>query len=307
MAVVTDPASPIVAGLQGLHLFHFEGAPCAQRVRFALYEKGLLRDREERFDDGSAAASRAADNGWVSRHVSLVRREHFTEAYAQIQPNLVVPALVHDGVLHIESMDIVEYLDENFGGEPLVPRHDARLLAEVEALTDQGKALHRSIRFVTYRWGLRGLARLNRREEAQLREILRERKDGENLVEFYEGYDRRSIPDSVYREHLDRLIAAYRDNETRLGDGRAFLTGDTLTMADVIWAMKTQRLAECGFPFARSFPRVQDWFDRVASRPSFREGVMGRYRLMSTAFRFKAAAEQLIGIGLRREVLRSTE
>ena len=43
--------------------------------------------------------------------MSLPRQENLSEAYAAIHPHLVVPALVHDGVLHIESVDIMDYVD----------------------------------------------------------------------------------------------------------------------------------------------------------------------------------------------------
>jgi hypothetical protein len=36
MTKIENPKSPIVGRLEGLHLFHFDGAPCAQQVRFAL-------------------------------------------------------------------------------------------------------------------------------------------------------------------------------------------------------------------------------------------------------------------------------
>ena len=304
MALVQDPKSPLVGKLEGIHLFHFDGAPCAQRVRFALREKGLKRGREVRFDDDSEAACRGEEGAWVSREVSLIRKDHMTEAYAAIQPNLVVPALVHDGRLHVESMEIIEYLDECLGGEPLVPKHDAAVMADAAELTRLGEELHRSIRFVTFRWGLRGLARLNAKEEQNLKELLDAAADGERLVDFYEGFDQKTIPEEIYAEHLEKLNTAFRSSEERLQDGRPFLTGATLTMADVLWAMKTLRLTECGYPFAACFPAVHAWFRRIESRPSFREGVMGRHRLMSHAFRLKARVEDLMGIGLRREVLR---
>ena len=127
MPLVENPGSPLVGRLQGVHLFHFDGAPCAQRVRFALHEKGLTRGREVRFDDATDAACTGEDGAWVSRAVSLIKKDHLTPAYAAIQPNLVVPALVHDGRLHVESMDIIEYLDDTFGGAPLVPRGDSEI------------------------------------------------------------------------------------------------------------------------------------------------------------------------------------
>lgn len=304
MPRVDQPRSPIVPKLEGVHLFHFDGAPCAQRVRFALHEKGLVRGREVKFDADDPASCKGEDGAWVSRQVSLVKKDHMTHAYALIQPNLVVPALVHDGVLHIESMDIVAYLDDAFGGKPLVPKHDPDLMADAQALTDLGKELHRSIRFVTFRWGLRGLARLSGKEEQHLRELLKDGADDERLVSFYEGYDQRSIPEAVYVEHLEKLNTAYSNLEKRLQDGRRFLTGDDLTMADIIWAMKTLRLTECDYPFGECFPACSAWFERVANRPAFREGVMGKHRFTSTAFRAKARIEHLMGIGLKREVLK---
>ncbi|MEM8769988.1 MAG: glutathione binding-like protein [Pseudomonadota bacterium] len=164
--------------------------------------------------------------------------------------------------------------------------------------------LHRSIRFVTFRWGLGGLARLKPEEEQELRKLLAQGADGEQLQSFYEGYDAKTIPESVYLEHLAQLNAAFAEHDLRLQDGRAFLTGDSLTMADVIWAMKTLRLQECGYPFDPCFPTYAAWYQRVTSRPAFQEGVMGKHRLMSRAFRAKAKLEHLLGKGLRREVLK---
>jgi len=304
MALVEQPESPIVSKLKGVHLFHYDGAPCAQRVRFALHEKGLVRGREVRFDADDAASCAAQPGAWVSRQVSLVKKEHLTEAYSKIQPNLVVPALVHDGRLHIESMEIIEYLDEAFGGAPLVPKQDPAVMEEAAALTRLGKELHRSIRFVTFRWGLRGLARLSKNDEKKLRDLLKNSNDAEQLVNFYEGYDNQSIPEAIYEEHLEKLNKAFRDHEQRLSDGRQFLTGDDITMADVIWAMKTLRLSECDYPFEQCFPRYFEWFQRISQRPSFKEGVMGKHRLMSSTFRAKAKLEYLLGIGLKREVLK---
>ena len=304
MALVEQPESPIVGKLKGVHLFHYDGAPCAQRVRFALHEKGLVRGREVRFDADDAASCAAQPGAWVSRQVSLVKKEHLTEAYSKIQPNLVVPALVHDGKLHIESMEIIEYLDEAFGGAPLVPKQNPAVMEEAAALTRLGKELHRSIRFVTFRWGLRGLARLSKNDEKKLRDLLKNSNDAEQLVNFYEGYDNQSIPEAIYEEHLEKLNKAFRDHEQRLSDGRQFLTGDDITMADVIWAMKTLRLSECDYPFEQCFPRYFEWFQRISQRPSFKEGVMGKHRLMSSTFRAKAKLEHLLGIGLKREVLK---
>lgn len=303
MAIIQNPENPIVETLEGLHLFHYDGAPCAQRVRFALGEKGLIRGREERFDDGRPAACLAEPGAWVSRTVSLPRQEHMSSAYAGIQPNLVVPALVHDGVLHVESVDIIEYLDEAFGGDPLVPRQDAERYAEVEMLTSRAEALHRSIRFVTFRWGLGSLGKLNAKAEAQLRGLVQQGGDGEKLVEFYEGYDSDTIADAVYFAHLGKLADGFTEIESRLADGRLFLSGDTVSVADALWAMKVMRLDECGYPFAELYPWVSKWFQRISQRASFRAGVMGHHHIWHRVFKIKAAVESALGIGLKKVVL----
>jgi hypothetical protein len=75
-------------------------------------------------------------------------------------------------------------------------------------------------------------------------------------------------------------------------------------MADVIWAMKTLRLTECDYPFEQCIPQYFAWFQRISQRPSFWEGVMGKHRFPSSAFRAKAKLEHLLGIGLQREVLK---
>lgn len=303
MAIIENPGNPMIAQLKGLHLFHFESAPCAQRVRFALHEKGLARGREVLFDNWDEASCHGDSNSWVSRHVSLRKKEHMTEAYAAINPNLVVPTLVHDGVLHIDSMDIIEYLDNTFGGTPLVPKANAEQEEDARELTEFGRSLHRSIRFTTFRWGLKGLARLNDKQEQNLLALLKSGSDKEQLQSFYQGFDSQTIPDSVYDEHLQKLNSAFKQMEQRLSDGRQFLTGDSLTMADIMWAMKTLRLIECGYPFARCFPRYYKWYSGIAARPSWQQGVMLKHGGVSNLFKAKAAIENILGFGLRKKVI----
>ena len=301
MPRIDQPTSPIPAQLEGLHLFHFDGAPCAQRVRFALGEKGLSRGREVRYDDTSPAAVVGEAGRWVSRVVSLVSKDHMTPAYAAIHPNMVVPALVHDGALYLESMDIIEYLDQTFGGAQLIPS-DADARAATMARVEQAKELHRSIRYVTFRWGLGRLAKLSDKERAQLAELARQGADGEQLVDFYDGYSSDTIPDEVYQDHLRKLHSAFTEIDVQLADGRQFLMSDNISIADAFWSMKILRLLECGYPMADQHPALHAWFDRVQARPSFQNEVMGKNRLTNRVFRLKARVEQLFGKGLKQAV-----
>lgn len=297
MPRIEAPASPIVAQLQGLHLFHFDGAPCAQRVRFALGEKGLGRGREVKFNATTPEANVGEEGRWVSRVVSLIKKDHMTPFYAEIHPNMVVPALVHDGQLYLESMDIIEYLDEAFGGPLLVPQ-EASERAATMALVEQAKVLHLSIRYVTFHWGLGRLAMLNGKERESLEKLATQGADGENLVSFYKAYSTRAIPESVFETHLTNLYSAFQTLDRQMEDGRLFLLGEELTIADIFWSMKVLRLVETGYPFATHHPRLYQWYERIYARSAFQNEVMGKHRVANRLFRAKAKIETVLGKGL---------
>jgi len=297
MPHIQNPPSPIVPKLEGLHLFHFDGAPCAQRVRFAMGEKGLARGREVRFDAADASAASGESGRWVSRIVSLVRKDHMTPQYAQIHPDLVVPALVHDGRLWLESLEIIEYLDSAFGGDPLLPLEEP-LRSRTLELANKARALHVSLRYATFRWGLGWLAKLNSGEQQKLKDLVGRGADTENLAVFYDGYSNNGIPEAVFEEHLSRLLTAFTELNQTLESGQPFLTGSTLTLADAFWAMKVLRLKECGYPFSDLHPAVSTWFDRMYARPSFQSEVMGNNRLTNRLFTLKATLEKAVGAGL---------
>ena len=298
MALIENPKSKLVPQLKGLHLFGFDGAPCAQRVGFALGEKGLLRAKKVKWQSAAPADVHAAPGTYISRQVSLIKKQHLSDAYAEIQPNMVVPALVHDGRLHIESMDIVSYIDATWPENPLVPT-DPAAAQLAEELVELGKKLHRSVRYVSFNRGLGKIARINAQYEQTVRR-LEQQGSPEKLADFYTKFNNDEIDDATNLEHLQALEAGWGAQNERLADGRQFLTGDSFSKADIIWAIKTLRIFECGYPFKENFPALFEWFERVQQRPGFQQGVMNHHRTMSTAFKFKAAIENLLGFGIRR-------
>jgi glutathione S-transferase len=83
-----------------LILYHSGLTTCSKQVRHCLREKGLA---------------------YESRYVDLFRFEHLSPAYLAINPNGVVPTLVHDGRIVTNSACINEYIDETFPEPPLSP------------------------------------------------------------------------------------------------------------------------------------------------------------------------------------------
>jgi len=82
-------------------LYDAPGSPCARRVRAVLLEKGLA---------------------WTTRLVDLTRMEQKRPEYLALNPNGVVPTLVHGDRVLYESNVITEYLDDVFPDPPLYPR-----------------------------------------------------------------------------------------------------------------------------------------------------------------------------------------
>ena len=94
-----------------LELYHNGVSTCSQKVRMILAEKGL---------------------DYTSHPVDLIAGEQHAPAYIKLNPNHVVPTLVNDGAVFIESTLINEYLDEAFPEPPMRPaepagRHAVRL------------------------------------------------------------------------------------------------------------------------------------------------------------------------------------
>src|SRR5688500_4287855 len=75
---------------QGLHLFHAQLSSCSQKTRIFLAEKAVA---------------------WRSRPVDLVRNENLSEFFLGINPRGLVPVLVDDGEVHIESNDILAHIE----------------------------------------------------------------------------------------------------------------------------------------------------------------------------------------------------
>ena len=91
--VVVIPKNKSVENYKGLHLYHGDISNCSMRVRMTLIEKGL---------------------DWTSHHIDLKKKENITDEYFGINPNGLVPTLIDNGVVHIESNDIIDYLDETY-------------------------------------------------------------------------------------------------------------------------------------------------------------------------------------------------
>jgi glutathione S-transferase len=97
-----------------LTLYHGRTSVCSIKARLALAEKGVSFDSR----------------------VMTLRGDQFDPGYMQLNPNAVVPTIVHDGRVVIESTVIMHYVDEAFPGPALMPpdllaRSQARMMTKL--------------------------------------------------------------------------------------------------------------------------------------------------------------------------------
>ena len=75
--------------------------------------------------------------------------ENFRPWFLGINPRGLVPVLVHDGAVHIESNDIIQYLEQMFPDATLIPDgHET----EVAALLQHEDDLHLDLRTLSFRF-----------------------------------------------------------------------------------------------------------------------------------------------------------
>ena len=85
-----------------LELYHHLISTCSQKVRLVLAEKGLE---------------------FESNEIDLIAGEQHDPEYVKLNPNHVVPTLVDDGRILIESTLINEYLDDAYPTLAVRPTH----------------------------------------------------------------------------------------------------------------------------------------------------------------------------------------
>lgn len=246
MGIVT-PTNKEVSKLKGLHLYHGGMSNCSMRVRMTLEEKGLP---------------------WTSHHLDLRKAENATPEYFSIHPKGLVPTLVHDGVVIIESTDIIDYLDETFPDPPLrsADETEQRKMHEWMRL-----AAENHIHVKTYMFAHQIGKRLAK-TDAELA-AYRELQNNEELLEFHEE---NSSAEGLSSERVAKATAVLDDCfsklERELG-AHEWVVGDSYSLADITWVPLYVTLNNAQFPF-EGYPNIVRWKDAMRARPSFQKGVL---------------------------------
>lgn len=242
---VIEPGNPALKDLKGIHLWHGGMSNCSQRCRITLSELGQT---------------------FESHLMNLPAAEHATEEYHQINPNGVVPTLIHDGVVIINSVDIIAYLDETFGDGSLRPAH---LESEIAASLEHADKSQLALKYCTFEFLFKHGPKQTEETFNRLMAGLHSEWLKEFHVENRAGFSRERVHDMVGRVHDDFLRL-----EDVLSDGREWMAGDQFSLADIAWMPNFHRFDILRWPLGL-YPKLNEWFERASARPSYKEALEG--------------------------------
>jgi glutathione S-transferase len=244
-----------VLGWEGVHVLHYSGSSCSQKLRIFLNLKGIR---------------------WESHPVDLHANENFTPWFLGINPRGLVPVLVHDGAVHIESNDIITYLEKTFPTPRLIPSGHEN---EVAALLKHEDDLHLDLRTLSFRFvfdppGPPKSAQALANYAANGSGTVQGAQDRAKLIqiEFWQRAAAEGFTDQAARASAQKFRAAFDALDEHLAQ-RPYLLGDALTVLDIAWFIYANRLSLAGYPIARLHPNVGAWFKKLAARSEFAKEV----------------------------------
>jgi glutathione S-transferase len=219
-----------------LELWHEWNSVHSFKVRVVLAEKAVL---------------------WESRRLELLKFEHLQPEYLRLNPNGVVPTLVHDGKTILESSIICEYLDETFAEPALLPPDPyarARARAWLKYFDD---VLHPALRALSFERLYRPLLAALPREELERR--LAAHPNPTRARAFLEPAAAAADLDP-FRKAIARIDDALQDE---------WLTGARFGLADVAMAPFAERLWHLGLAeLWAGHSKAWEWISRLLVRRS---------------------------------------
>ena len=254
-----------------LELYYFPTATCGLKARLAAEEKGV--DYVSRVLDRDAGALNAP-------------------SYRALNPQGVVPTLVHDGRVFVESSIIMRYLDDAFSGPDLMPDSPGDCAVANLWMKRADEGYLPALGALTYAIFVR-------------HKVLE--KSPEELQAYYDAIpapERRSRRISVVGRGLDapEVVPAAKqlagmvasiDAAVRQSD---WLAGPRWSLADAAIVPFVERLHQLGGLWLADRPAVDKWWARVTARPSYRstaEAQRDRRREAAMRERGRAALTRL--------------
>jgi glutathione S-transferase len=233
-----------------LELYHNVNSVCAQKVRVALAEKGLE----------------------YKEHLIDLRGGQFDPAYMKLNPNAVVPTLVHDGRPVIESSVILYYLDEAFPKPSLMPAdpHQRAAVRLYNKMIDE--YVHNSCTILTFATAFRPWFAGLSAEQVQQRLA---KSPSKKRTEYKVDVALHGLESKFAREALEYHLKLLKMMEQALARG-PWLAGEQFSLADaavIPYILRLDLLKLAGL-FEKT--TIEAWYRRMRSRTSVKKEMLER-------------------------------
>lgn len=228
-------------------LYNAPQSTCSQRVRFVLNAKGLPFEEHK---------------------LDLLAGDQLKPDYLALNPNGVVPTLLHDGAVVTDSSVIIEYLDEvapepeNF--TPAAPAARAQMRSHMRFIDEMPAA---AVRVPTF-----NLAFLPRFQAMTPEEFQAFAESKPLRKEFMLAMGQAGFPQKDMDAALGRIQRTYeRMDESIAASGGPFLMGDKPTLADISLMPAIVRMNDLNLGHMwDDRPNVARWFEAIQAHSAFR-------------------------------------
>jgi glutathione S-transferase len=235
-----------------LKLYKSGNSICTQKVMITLREKGLVPE---------------------TQNINLFANEQYDPAYLKINPKGVVPTLVDEGRIIIESTLICEYLDDAYPAPRLVPA-DPWLKSQMRLWS---KAIDEGIFEATREISFSAMFREKMRAmtEAERETRFRNVGDPQKGERFKSTYAH-----GVASPYVFQAVASYeklfKNLEKALDGGGPWILGADMTLADINLMPFVARLNYLNLLdlWTADRPQVMAWWRQVQEVSSFRAAIL---------------------------------
>lgn len=236
-------------------LYHGWRSSASRRVRLCLAEKGLA---------------------YESRLVDMVKGEQHSAEYLAMNPNGVVPTLIHDGRVLYESSVVAEYLDEVFPDPPILPAdpYAKAVMRNFVRWIDENCLP----KLIVFNWSQSMQPVASAWNEAELAERL-SRVPSASRREAWTRVARSPYTEAEKSEAMAGLVALLDKMEDMLtqADPHDWLLGERFSLADIAAVPFVMRISELNPPAVAQHARVARWWGRVQERESFKQARIEPY------------------------------
>lgn len=229
-----------------LKLYHTPTSVCSIKVRLGLAEMGL---------------------DYQSEIVDFSKSEQHGTAYLQLNPDGVVPTLIDDGFVVVESSLILEYLDQYYNGGMLMPS-DRTLATTARHWLLRTLSVHAAINTVTFSTGARDQILASKTPE-QITASIAKMPDPVAQIKRTDLLTH-GLSSIYVSQALGQLQRTFTDMEKALVQ-QSWITGPAFGIADIALLSYIDRLDRLGFSglWGDENAPISGWLARMKARPSY--------------------------------------